>query len=136
VSAGDTMYSIYYFSDQTGPQYLATLQNYNIKYEKDLDFLRNKISESGKPGLAIVPDSLINLLLRNNVDYMIRANLRLNPAQKTNRVINTVHRYMYYIEQKYFGIFSQVSQIGGNDEEPAYLFKIHWDRFGLEKAKE
>jgi hypothetical protein len=70
------------------------------------------------------------------VDYMIRGNLRLNPTQKTNRVINTVHRYMYYMEQKYAGIFSQVNQIGGNEDEPAYLFRIHWDRFGLETAKE
>jgi len=136
ISAGDTMYSVYYFSDQTEPGYLANLQSYNIVYERDLGFLRNKITASGKPGLAVVPDSLINLLQRSNVDYMIRANLRLNPAQKTNRVVNTVHRYMYYMEQKYFGIFSQVSQIGGNDEEPAYLFRIHWDRVGLEKAKD
>jgi len=136
ISAGDTMYSVFYFSDQTEPEYLANLQSFNIIYVRDLDFLRNKITASGKPGLAVVPDSLINLLLRSNVDYMIRANLRLNPVQKTNRVINTVHRYMYYMEQKYFGIFSQVSQIGGDDEEPAYLFRIHWDRVGLEKAKD
>ena len=136
ISAADTMYSVYYFSEKTEPEYLASLESYNLDYERDLDFLREKIASSEKPSLAVVPDSLINLLLRGNVDYLIRANLRLNPNQKSNRVINTVHRYMYYMEQKYFGIFSQVSQIGGDDEEPAYLFQIHWDRFGLEKPKD
>ncbi|MCK5347468.1 MAG: hypothetical protein KAR20_28860, partial [Candidatus Heimdallarchaeota archaeon] len=104
-----------------------------LDFETDLDFLRNSIQSSGKPGVAVIPDTLINLLHRSNVDYMIRGNLRLNPKQKTNRVINTVHRYMYYMEQKYLGIFSQESQIGNNNEEPAYLFRIHWERFGLKE---
>jgi hypothetical protein len=131
ITAGDSMYTVFYFSDQTRPAYLQILRENNLDYETDLDILRRKIQASGKPGVAVVPDSLVNLLLRNNVDYIIRGNLRLNPAQKTNRVVNTVHRYMYYVEQKYPGIFSQVTQIGGNDDEPARLFQIHWERYGL-----
>ncbi|MFC2113604.1 hypothetical protein ACFLTA_10080, partial [Bacteroidota bacterium] len=104
----------------------------NLNYETDLIFLENQIKASGKPGISVVPDTLVNMLRRGNVDYMIRGNLRLNPSQKTDRVINTVHRYMYYIEQKYFGIFSQVSQMGENQDEPAYLFQIHWERYGLD----
>ncbi len=133
ISAWDTMYSVYHFSELRAPVYQSRLQQINLDYKTDLDFLRDRIAASGKPGIAVVPDSLINLLRRGNVDYMIRGNLRLNPAQKTNRVINTVHRYMYYIEQKYYGIFSQVTQIGGNQDEPAYLFRIHWEKFGLDK---
>ncbi len=132
MTAGDTVYSVFYFPEEYIPSYQSLLQQYNIKVETDLDFLRDRISASGKPGMAIVPDSLINLLHRNNVDYLIRGNLRLNPAQKTERVINTVHRYMYYMEQKYYGIFSQTHQIGDNNGEPAYLFQIHWERFGLD----
>ena len=132
LTAGDSIYSIFFFQEQNKSAYLAVLQQYNIKVESDLDFLRNRILASGKPGIAVVPDSLVNLLYRNNVDYMIRANLRLNPAQKTERVINTIHRYMYYMEQKYYGIFSQTHQIGANDDEPAYLFQIHWERYGFD----
>jgi type IV secretory pathway ATPase VirB11/archaellum biosynthesis ATPase len=104
-----------------------------LKYGTDLNLLKEKISASGKPSMAVVPDTLLNQLLRNNVDYIIRGNLRLNPAQKTNRVINTIYRYIYYMEQKYYGIFSQVSRIGGDDEEPAYLYQIHWERYGLKE---
>jgi hypothetical protein len=134
MTAADTMYSIYYLPDEFKANYLEALDQYGIEYRTDLDYLKEKISRSGKPGIAVVPDSLVNPLLRNNVEYIIRGSLRLLPAQKTERVINTVHRYMYYIEQKYFGIFSQVHQIGGN-EEPAFLFRLHWDRFGLEPVK-
>jgi hypothetical protein len=132
LTAGDTIYSIYYFPPEQKANFLSVLQQNNLSYETDLDFLRERISSSGKTGTAVVPDSLVNLLRRNNVDYMIRGNLRLNPAQKTDRVINTVHRYMYYIEQKYYGIFSQTHQIGGNDDEPAYLYQIHWERYGMD----
>jgi hypothetical protein len=132
MTAGDTMYSIYYFPEVARPGYLSVLQQYGLRYETDLNVLREKISNSGKPGVAVVPDTLINLLRRGNVDYMIRGSLRLNPAQKTDRVINTVHRYMYYMEQKYIGIFSQVSQMGNPEDEPAYLFKINWERYGFD----
>ena len=128
------MYSVYHFPDQTGPAYLAYMQQNNLHFETSLDYLRDKISESGRPGIAVVPDSLLNALLRNHVDYIIRGSLRLNPAQKTKRVINTVHRYMYYIEQKYPGIFRQVTQIGGNQDEPAQLYRIQWELYGLKSA--
>jgi hypothetical protein len=134
VASGDTMYSVYYFSDQTRPGYLAFLNQNKLHYETGLDYLRNKIAASGSPGVAVVPDTLVNALLRNHVDYIIRGNLRLNPSQKTNRVINTVHRYMYYIEQKYPGIFTQVTQVGGNNDEPAQLFRIQWEIYGLDSA--
>ncbi|MFC2098484.1 hypothetical protein ACFLSP_01935 [Bacteroidota bacterium] len=132
ITAGDSIYSVYYFPELRSPVYLAGLQQINLNYETDLIFLENQIKASGKPGISVVPDTLVNMLRRGNVDYMIRGNLRLNPSQKTDRVINTVHRYMYYIEQKYFGIFSQVSQMGENQDEPAYLFQIHWERYGLD----
>jgi hypothetical protein len=133
VTAGDTTYSVYNFlPEQEGP-IREQLSVMGLNYETDLDFLRKKISDSGKPGVAVVPDSLVNLLLRGNVDYIIRGNLRLNPSQKTNRVINTIHRYMYYMNERYYGIFKQISRIGENENEPAYLFQIQWDRYDLKK---
>jgi hypothetical protein len=132
MTAGDSMYSIYFIPEEFKPEMMSILRQHKLGYESDLDILRERIAGSGKPGIAVIPDSLVNLLRRNNVDYVVRGNLRLNPAQKTERVINTVHRYMYYIEQKYPGIFSTVHQIGGNEEEPAYLFQIHWERYGLD----
>jgi hypothetical protein len=135
ISAWDTLYSVYRFSDQTGSLYTNVLNDYNLEFETNLDYLSDKIRTSEKPGVGVVPDSLVNRLLKANVDYIIRASLRMNPNQKTDRVITTIHRYMYYIEQKYFGIFSQVSRIGGENEEPAYLFKINWERYGLDEKR-
>ncbi len=61
------------------------------------------------------------------------ASLRMNPNMKTNRTINTIRRYLYYIEIKYFNLFTVVKQIGEKDDEPepAQLIKINYEYTGL-----
>ena len=69
------------------------------------------------------------------------ANLRMNPKQRTNRTINAVRRYIYYIELKYPGIFTEVTSIpprikgekpeDHQNNEPAYLLRINYDRYNL-----
>ena len=71
------------------------------------------------------PDQLLELLTSNNVNYVIMANLRANPKQKTERTINTVRRYLAIITSVYPYKFSLVHRIG--DDERSYLFKIEND---------
>jgi len=68
------------------------------------------------------PDELLQNLKENNVQYVIMASLRKYPKQKTKYTINTVKRYLYYIQQKYPQKILFVKQIGVN--EKAYLFKV------------
>jgi hypothetical protein len=129
----DSLYVIYNFPESKKNAYLKVLRDYKLPYSSDINSLRKKFAGGGIPAVAVVPDSLVNRLLRNNVDYLIRGSLRVVPAKKTQRIVNTIHRYMYYMEQKYLGIFTKEHQIGQDGQEPAYLFKINWDRFGLKK---
>ncbi len=68
------------------------------------------------------PDELLKDLKDNNVKYVIMASLRKYPNQKTEHTINTVKRYLYYIQQKYPRKIRFVKQIGV--DEKAYLFEI------------
>lgn len=68
------------------------------------------------------PDKLLQRLKDNNVKYVIMASLRKYPNQKTQYTINTVQRYLYFIQQKYPEKIKHVQTIGV--EEPAYLFEI------------
>lgn len=68
------------------------------------------------------PDSLINDLYKYNVEYVIMASLRKVEAKKTEFTINTIQRYLYFIQQKYPQKIKLLNQIG--NDEPAYLFKI------------
>lgn len=68
------------------------------------------------------PDKLLQRLKDNNVKYVIMASLRKYPKQKTEYTINTVQRYLYFIQQKYPEKIKHVQTIGV--DEPAYLFEI------------
>ncbi|RLD76284.1 MAG: hypothetical protein DRJ10_13815, partial [Bacteroidetes bacterium] len=68
------------------------------------------------------PDSLLQNLYDHNVKFVVMASLRKYEAQKTQYTINTIHRYLYFIQQKYPERIKLVKQIGA--KEPAYLFEI------------
>ena len=72
------------------------------------------------------PDKLLQMLKDKKVTHMVMASLRKNPAVYNKQTINTVQRYMYYIAQKYPQVFTVEHRIG--EQEPAYLFEIHYDR--------
>jgi hypothetical protein len=67
-------------------------------------------------------DTLLNILKKNNVRYVIMASLRKFEKEKTEYTINTEQRFLYYIQQKYPDKISQVTTIGA--DETATLFEI------------
>jgi hypothetical protein len=73
---------------------------------------------------AVYPDRLLDALRSDSVGYVINASLRTNPKQKTNNVITTITRFMYFIEQKYPGTFQKIHQIGSDNGEPAMIYKV------------
>jgi len=99
---------------------------------------QEKVIASRKPNIAFVytgrrfygiykvetsdPDTLLNELYANKIDYVVMASLRKIEAKKTEYTINTIQRYLYYIQQKYPQKIKLVHKIG--NDEPAYLFKI------------
>ncbi len=100
----------------------------------------DKVIASRKPGIAYVytnrkfdgiykvttenADSLLNYLHERKIEYVIMASLRKIEAKKTQYTINTIQRYLYYIQQKYPDKIKPLHQIGRKEDEPAYLFKI------------
>lgn len=70
------------------------------------------------------PDKLLEDLKKNQVRYVIMASLRKYPNRKTKYTINTVKRYLYYIQQKYPNALQLVHRIG--QDEQAYLFRINY----------
>ena len=67
-------------------------------------------------------DELLQRLKDKNVKYVIMGNLRKHPKQKNQYTINTVQRYLYFIQQKYPGKIKHIQTIGA--DEPAHLFEI------------
>lgn len=80
------------------------------------------------------PDSLLMPFIHydsttqkiDSVKYLMTAELRGNPNMYVEgQIIGTMHRYAYYIQQKYPNSFIPIHQEG--DIEEAILYKINWN---------
>jgi hypothetical protein len=79
------------------------------------------------------PDSLLIPLRASKVNYLMTAELRANPDMYVDgQIIGTMHRYAYYIQQKYPQAFQFVHQEG--DVEEAVLYKINYNYIDSLKA--
>lgn len=68
------------------------------------------------------PDTILNTFQRDKVTHIILASLRRNPAKQDGYVINTMHRLMQPIAEKYPQKIKFIKQIG--DAEPTYLYEF------------
>lgn len=79
-------------------------------------------------GIYTIPsedaDSLVMNLYEKKVTHVMVANLRRNPNKKDGYIINTVHRYLNTIQQKYPHFLTPVHHIGNSEEVD--LFKINY----------
>lgn len=73
------------------------------------------------------PDELVANLRNHGVTHIIVGSLRRDPAQAGLGVINTIHRYLNTILQKYPRFIEQVEMQGTNESEPAALFLLHYE---------
>ena len=72
-------------------------------------------------------DELVANLKEHNVTHIIVANLRRDPLVPNGQVINTIHRSMKFIIDKYPDAFELCGRCGDDDNEPSYLFSVNYD---------
>lgn len=70
------------------------------------------------------PDSVLSQFKANGVTHVMLASLRRNPRRNDGFIINTIHRMMQPVAQKYPGKLTLIKQIG--NVEPTYLYKINY----------
>lgn len=130
VAEGSDIYGVYDLKRSSGDVMTRALEQYKVM-ALTTDSILNRVRISSQSCFAVSPDSLIQTLRKNKVDYVIVASLRANPNFNTGNIINNIQRYLYFVEQKFPGILTVVHQIGNNDQEPAWLYKINYDVYGL-----
>ncbi len=122
-----TMGSSYYaysFPPDEKEKYLAVLKQLKINYFQDKSKIVQDFNQSDKLRYAVDPDQLLNYFKDNEIDFVIMASIRKYPEKKTPYTVNTILRYLYYIEQKYPGTFRQILRIGNPQNEPAYIYEV------------
>lgn len=72
-------------------------------------------------------DELLDNLRNHNVTHVIVASLRRDPMIPRDQVINTIHRYMKFIIDKYPNTFELCGRCGDDDNEPSFLFRVNYN---------
>lgn len=129
VITGETLHFVYQVPNEDKAKFHKLLNDNSIK-PLSLKYLQTEVAKSPDT-YTVYPDSLLLNLKNRNVGYVLSASLRKYSAQKTNETINTVERYMLFVETKYPGIFQRTMQMGANDDEPAWIYEIRYNQFGL-----
>lgn len=128
IGQADKLYGICQTGETEGKALSGMLNSYGVSTFEPDTFLK-ELKKVSQAYYGVVPDTLLNRLKQNNVDYIIMASLRMNPNMKTANIVNTVQRYLLYIEVKYFNLFTLVHQFGGEDDEPTKLVKVNYEMY-------
>ncbi|MBK7214768.1 MAG: hypothetical protein IPH88_16030 [Bacteroidales bacterium] len=132
---GNTFYFIEKLNENSRASLMTQLQALGVKGISSPDSLVAKTSGDKVKSTLVYPDSLLLPLVKNNVTHVITANLRRNSMEKNGQIINTVERYIAFIEDKYPGFMTKVNQIGTDDNEPAAVQKLDYGKTGFVPGK-
>ncbi len=113
----------FYILLKVDQQTVSMADSLNIKHWTDVNAFLDVYTELN----LAEPDRMVQILKDDRIKYVIMANLRRNPLQKTEFTINTISRFLYYIQMKYPGAFRAVHSIGSS--EPAQLVEVNFQAF-------
>lgn len=87
----------------------------------------NEFVSSYQEKYFAIPSNHKKYLQENKIYYAITANIRMNPKRKTPQTINTVERYLSFVEMKYPGSMKLIHEVGS--DEKAQLIQIDFSNF-------
>jgi hypothetical protein len=119
------------FSDSLKDKTFEKLKSYNINPTNNIDSVKVYLNNPNEHISIIYPDTLLNILMNAKVTHVLEASLLAGQPESTENVINTVENFMKYIRIKYPLIVTKIFQIGGKDEEPASIYKLNYEVYGL-----
>ncbi len=123
------------FPETTRIATLMELNNFRINVTDNPDSLEAWLKDPTTEISMMYPDSALNILMNAHVTHVLTDNIRSFASQKNEKTVTTVERFMNFIEAKYPGIRTKIMQVGDDDNEPASLYLINYDRAGLKVSK-
>jgi hypothetical protein len=125
---GDSVFFADKLNESNRSNFYKEVRSAGFNYISSADGLKTLLNE-GKVVKLYYPDSLLYQLQNAGVTHILTANLRRNTTRKDGFIINTVERYMAFIQEKYPLIFTKVSQVGEDENEPATIVKIEYEKY-------
>jgi hypothetical protein len=122
----DQFYFTFALSDAEASKIFAVMDSVGMKHWNGLEPLVQQFAKT----YLIDPEQLLRSLKDKNVHYVVMGSLRRNPNQRSEFIINTIQRYLSYIQAKYPNALRQIHRIGDQSMEPASLIKIDYGQAG------
>jgi hypothetical protein len=122
----DQFYFTFALSDAEASKIFAVMDSVGMKHWNGLEPLVGQFAKT----YLVDPDQLLRTLKDKNVHYVVMGSLRRNPNQRSEFIINTIQRYLSYIQTKYPNALQQIHRIGDQSLEPASLIKIDYAQAG------
>jgi len=131
--SGDKVFLAEYANDSSMKTIIDGSKAVGLSYFESVGQYKTTIFDTAAVNKIYYPDSLLNQLKLNKVTHILTANLRRNNTKKDGMIINTVERYMAFIQEKYPYLFTKLVQVGDDNNEPATISKIEYEK--LPKSK-
>ena len=111
---------VYTYPRQDLPLVLQDMEQQGVAYTLDLD---DVVAQCRQIDVRIYdPDMMLRLLHEHKINYLLLAQLRIDPTRNTGQYINNIHRYAWFISAKYPGCFETVKTFGTS--EPCEILKL------------
>ncbi len=122
------LYVFYIVNDSNKIDVESLLTQSGIKFQTEPKTFFTEINKANKAIVIYEPDVLLARLEKSNVKYVIMASLRKNPRVKSGEIIDTINRYLYFMQLKFPQLLTEKHRIGS--DEPATLIELHYDKKG------
>ena len=100
--------------------FLEALNKAELAYT--LDF-HNFIENIGNKSIRIYDlEKMTSKLIDSHTDYLLLAQLRVDPTQNTGVYMNNIHRFVWYVSYKYPERFKRIHVVG--DQEPCEIVQF------------
>jgi len=123
------------FPDSSFQQIVQKMRNSNVEVTDNLEVVKSWYTESQYKITFVFTDTLVELLRKSKVTHVLTASLRADGTTKNGNTNNTVELYMEYIRYKYPNFMTKICQMGANDNEPAFLYKINYEQIKPESPR-
>lgn len=125
-SENDNMVCVYKLTKPEFETWSARIKEENIQMEPNIEPFLKQLSQSKTEYIITSPDELLDNLKKSEIRYVLLGSIRMNPNENSGNIINTLHRYLYYIQLKYPTVFKEVYKIG--TDEVASLIEVNYKK--------
>ncbi|MDR1984775.1 MAG: glycosyltransferase family 39 protein [Prevotellaceae bacterium] len=112
---------LYTINSNETEELINQLNNSNIRYSLDATDFKNSCKDLENKISIHNPDELLYNIENRNIKYLLLPSIRLRPETNTGQIVNTLNRYISFINMKYPNRFFSIHKIGAS--EPCELLE-------------